>query len=107
MVQKNEKAGEPLWQLRLYIAGKTDKSALALSNIEKYCSAHLDNNYSIEVIDLLKSPHLAEEDQIFAIPTLVRKGPLPVKKIIGDLSNETKVLAGLEIMPLPNQQKNE
>jgi len=107
MVQKNEKAGEPLWQLRLYIAGKTDKSALALSNIKKYCDAHLHNNYAIEVIDLLTSPQLAEVDQIFAIPTLVRKSPLPVKKIIGDLSNEAKVLAGLEIIPLTNHQKDE
>jgi len=105
MVQKKEKTGEVLWQLRLYIAGKTDKSALALSNIEKYCSEHLVTNYSIEVIDLLKSPQLAEVDQIFAIPTLVRKSPMPVKKIIGDLSNEAKVLAGLEI--IPNQKKNE
>jgi circadian clock protein KaiB len=107
MVQKKEKAGENLWQLRLYIAGKTDKSALALGNIKKYCRQHLGDNYTIEVIDLLKHPHLAEEDQIFAIPTLVRKAPAPVKKIIGDLSNELKVLAGLEIKSVLNEKKNE
>jgi len=85
------------WQLRLYIAGQTPKSVLALRNITRYCEEHLAGKYSIEVIDLLKTPQLAEGDQIFAIPTLVRKLPEPMRKIIGDLSNEEKVLVGLNI----------
>jgi circadian clock protein KaiB len=88
------------WELRLYIAGQTPKSVLALKNINKYCKEHLDGQYSIEVIDLLKNPQLAEGDQIFAIPTLVRKFPEPLRKIIGDLSNEERVLVGLNIRPI-------
>jgi circadian clock protein KaiB len=89
-----------MWELRLYIAGQTPKSVLALKNITKYCEEHLAGKYSIEIIDLLKNPQLAEGDQIFAIPTLVRKFPEPLRKIIGDLSNEEKVLVGLNIRPL-------
>lgn len=88
------------WQLRLYIAGQTPKSVTALSNLRHYCEAHLKGEYSIEVIDLLVKPQLAEGDQIFAIPTLVRKVPEPIRKIIGDLSNEEKVLVGLNIVPI-------
>ena len=88
------------WELRLYVAGQTPKSILALKNITRYCKEHLEGKYSIEVIDLLKSPQLAEGDQIFAIPTLVRKFPEPLRKIIGDLSNEEKVLVGLNIRAL-------
>ena len=88
------------YELRLYIAGQTPKSVTALNNINKYCKEHLDGIYSIEVIDLLKNPQLAEGDQIFAIPTLVRKVPEPIRKIIGDLSNEEKVLVGLNIRKL-------
>jgi circadian clock protein KaiB len=88
------------WELRLYIAGQTPKSILALKNITSYCEEHLSGQYSIEVIDLLKTPQLAEGDQIFAIPTLVRKFPEPIRKIIGDLSNEEKVLVGLNIRTL-------
>lgn len=88
------------WELRLYIAGQTPNSILALKNITKYCQQHLNGKYSIEVIDLLKNPKLAEGDQIFAIPTLVRKVPEPLRKIIGDLSNEEKVLVGLNIRPV-------
>jgi circadian clock protein KaiB len=88
------------WELRLYIAGQTPKSVTALSNIKSYCEAHLSGQYTIEVIDLLKHPQLAEGDQIFAIPTLVRKVPEPIRKIIGDLSNEERVLVGLNIRPL-------
>ena len=87
------------WELRLYVAGKTPKSVLALSNLKKYCEEHLKGQYSIEVVDLLKKPQLAEGDQIFAVPTLVRKVPEPIRKIIGDLSNEEKVLVGLNIRP--------
>ena len=87
------------WELRLYIAGKTPKSVTALTNLKNYCEAHLKGQYSIEVIDLLKKPQLAEGDQIFAVPTLVRKFPEPIRKIIGDLSNEEKVLVGLNLRP--------
>jgi len=90
---------EQLYELRLYVAGKTQKSVTALSNLKKYCEEHLAGQYSIEVIDLLEKPQLAEGDQIFAIPTLVKKVPEPVRKIIGDLSNEEKVLVGLDIRP--------
>ena len=88
------------YQLRLYIAGQTPKSVTALTNITKYCEEHLKGKYKIEVIDLLEKPQLAEGDQIFAIPTLVKKVPEPIRKIIGDLSNEEKVLVGLNIIPL-------
>jgi circadian clock protein KaiB len=85
------------YELRLYVAGKTSKSVAALENLKKLCEEHLKGKYSIEVIDLLEKPQLAEGDQIFAIPTLVKKVPEPVRKIIGDLSNEEKVLVGLDI----------
>jgi circadian clock protein KaiB len=88
------------WELRLYVAGQTPKSVLAITNINNYCKKHLEGKYSIEVIDLLVNPQLAEGDQIFAIPTLVRKVPEPIRKIIGDLSNEERVLVGLNIRPL-------
>jgi len=88
-----------IWELRLYIAGQTPKSILALKNITKYCKEHLEGKYTIEIVDLLVNPRLAEGDQIFAIPTLVRKFPVPLRKIIGDLSNEEKVLVGLNIRP--------
>jgi len=88
------------YELRLYIAGKTSKSQTALANLTKYCEEYLEGEYKIEVIDLLVQPQLAEGDQIFAIPTLVRKVPKPIRKIIGDLSNEEKVLVGLDIRPV-------
>ncbi|PWS30386.1 circadian clock protein KaiB [Pedobacter paludis] len=88
-----------LYELRLYVAGKTSKSVIALENLKKICEEHLKGKYSIEVIDLLVKPQLAEGDQIFAIPTLVKKVPEPVRKIIGDLSNVEKVLVGLDIRP--------
>lgn len=97
---KKAKAKEDKWQLRLYIAGNTPKSVTALSNLKKYCEQHLCGLYSIEVIDLLVNPQLAAGDQILAIPTLVRKVPVPVRKIIGDLSNEEKVLVGLDLRPI-------
>jgi circadian clock protein KaiB len=91
------------WQLLLYIAGQTPKSIKALQNIKKYAEEHLRGKYSIEIIDLLVNPQLAEGDQILAVPTLVRKFPEPIRKIIGDLSNEERVLVGLNIKPLfPN-----
>jgi len=91
---------DKFYELRLYVAGKTTKSVIALQNLKKYCEEHLQGKYTIEVIDLLVQPQLAEGDQIFAIPTLVKKVPEPVRKIIGDLSNEEKVLVGLDIRPL-------
>lgn len=91
---------EMKWELRLYVAGKTAKSVTALANLRKYCEEHLKGQYKIEVIDLLVQPQLAEGDQILAIPTLVRKVPEPIRKIIGDLSNEEKVLVGLNIRPV-------
>jgi circadian clock protein KaiB len=91
---------ETKYELRLYVAGKTVKSVTALSNLKRYCEEHLKGQYKIEVIDLLLQPQLAEGDQIFAIPTLVRKVPEPIRKIIGDLSNEEKVLVGLNIRPV-------
>jgi len=92
---------EQKFELRLYVAGQTPKSIIALENITKYCKQYLDEQYSLEVIDLLENPQLAEGDQIFAIPTLVRKVPEPIRKIIGDLSNEERVLVGLDIRTLP------
>lgn len=88
------------YELRLYVAGQTPKSITALTNLKRYCEEHLKGRYKIEVIDLLKHPQLAEGDQILAIPTLVRKMPVPIRKIIGDLSNEERVLVGLDIRPV-------
>jgi circadian clock protein KaiB len=85
------------WDLRLYVAGKTPRSVAAFVNLRKICEEHLESLYSIEVIDLLENPQLAKGDQILAIPTLVRKLPAPIKKIIGDLSNTERVLVGLDI----------
>lgn len=91
------------WQLKLYVAGQTPKSVAALKNLKQYCETHLKGQYKIEVIDLLLQPQLAEGDQIFAIPTLVRKVPVPIRKIIGDLSDEEKVLVGLNIVPVKQE----
>ncbi len=86
-----------LYNLRLYVAGQTLKSLTAIANLKKICEEHLKGQYVIEVIDLQKNPQLAAGDQILAIPTLVRKLPEPIKKIIGDLSSEEKVLIGLDV----------
>ena len=85
------------WELRLYVAGQTPNSMRAFANLQKICDEHLKGKYKIEVIDLLKNPQLAAGDQILAIPTLVRRLPEPLKKIIGDLSNTERVLVGLDI----------
>ncbi len=90
-------SGEEFWELRLYVAGQTPKSLVAFSNLKKLCEEHLKGKYRIEVIDLLENPTLAKGDQILAIPTLVRKLPEPVRKIIGDLSNTERVLVGLDL----------
>ena len=87
------------WALRLYVAGQTPKSVAAFANLKKICEEHLAGKYSIEIVDLLENPRLAHDDQIVAIPTLVRKLPEPVRKIIGDLSNEERVLVGLDLRP--------
>lgn len=93
------------WNLRLYIAGQTAKSVRALANLKRICDTHMDGRrYSIEVIDLLQRPQLAVGDQILAVPTLVRRLPEPITKIIGDLSNEERVLVGLDLRPnTPNR----
>jgi circadian clock protein KaiB len=87
------------WNLRLYIAGQTPKSVTALANLKRICDEHLAGRYSIEVVDLLKNPQLARGDQILAIPTLIRKLPEPLKRIIGDLSNTERALVGLDLKP--------
>jgi circadian clock protein KaiB len=88
------------WILRLYIAGQTPKARTAFSNLTKICEDQLGGKYSIEVIDLSANPQRGIEDQIFALPTLVRKLPVPVRKIIGDLSNTERVLVGLDLLPV-------
>jgi circadian clock protein KaiB len=88
------------WELRLYVAGQTPKCLAAFSNLKRLCEEHLAGEYRIEIIDLLKQPQLAQGDQILAIPTLVRKLPAPMKKIIGDLSNTERVLIGLDLRPV-------
>ena len=92
--------GEYKWTLRLYVAGQTPKAITAYANLKKICEEHLQGSYQIEVIDLLVNPTLAKDDQILALPTLVRKLPEPIKKIIGDLSNTERVLVGLDIRPI-------
>lgn len=87
------------WILRLYVAGQTPKALSAFANLTKICEEQLKGQYSIEVIDLLKNPQKGADDQIFALPTLVRKLPIPVRKIIGDLSNTERVLIGLDLLP--------
>ena len=97
--RRESEGGAKTWVLRLYVAGQTSKSMAAFSNLKKLCEEHLQGQYRIEVIDLLENPALAKGDQIFAIPTLVRKLPVPIKKIIGDLSNKERVLVGLNLVP--------
>lgn len=97
VVDPAQTAADKKWVLRLYIAGQTPKSLTALSNLKKICEGHLGGNYKIEIVDLIKNPKLAKEHQIVAIPTLVRNLPVPLKKIIGDLSNTEKVLIGLDL----------
>ena len=89
------------WELRLYVAGRTSRAETALSNLTRACEAHLRGRYSIAVIDLLLCPKLARADQIVALPTLVRRLPTPIKKIIGDLSSLDRVLVGLELRAPP------
>lgn len=88
---------DDIWRLRLYVAGQTPRAVRALENLKRICEEHLRGRYTIEVIDLMVNPQLAEEDQIIAIPTLIRSLPTPTRKIIGDLSNTEKVLVGLDL----------
>jgi circadian clock protein KaiB len=92
--------GPKVWELRLYVAGQTPKCLTAFANLKRLCEEHVAGAYRIEVVDLLKHPQLAQGDQILAIPTLVRKLPEPMKKIIGDLSNTERVLIGLDLRPV-------
>lgn len=91
---------EERWELRLYTAGQTPKSLAAIRNLKRVCEEHLAGRYEIEIIDLLKNPRLAKDHQIIAIPTLVRKLPEPIRKIIGDLSDTERALVGLQLRPL-------
>lgn len=95
-----------VWELRLYVAGQSPKSVAAFANLKKICEAYLPGRYSIEVIDLLKQPQLAAGHQIVAIPTLVRKLPEPLRKIVGDLSNTERTLVGLELKAPQRQSGN-
>ena len=95
--QKADDAQDGKWNLKLYVAGQSPKSLRAFANLKKICDEHLPGKYTIEVIDLLKNPQLAAGDQIIAIPTLVRRLPVPIKAIIGDLSNEERTLVGLDL----------
>lgn len=99
LARKAAKREEASYDLCLYVAGNTQKSLVALSNLKRICAEHLGGEYSIKVIDLLKNPALARGDQILAIPTLVRRLPVPIRKIIGDLSDTERVLVGLDVKP--------
>ncbi|HET7248861.1 MAG TPA: circadian clock KaiB family protein [Gemmatimonadales bacterium] len=90
------------WRLRLYVAGQTPKSIMALANLKRVCDTHLAGRYRIEVVDLASQPHLARRDDIVVLPTLVRQLPPPIRKIIGDLSNVERVLVGLDVSPRDN-----
>ncbi len=101
MTKQADEAGSQVWELRLYVAGQTPKCLTALANLKRICEEHLPGQYQLEVIDLLENPRLAREHQILAIPTLVRKLPEPLRKIIGDLSNKERVLIGLDVNLIP------
>jgi circadian clock protein KaiB len=92
------------WELRLYVAGRTERAAAALANLKKICDEYLSGRYRLEIVDLLQNPTLARGDQILAVPTLVRRLPPPMKKIIGDLSNTERVLVGLNLRPVKQQE---
>jgi len=95
--KKSSNEKKPQFHLKLYVAGQTPKSIRAIDNLKQLCEEHLKEGYNIEVIDLVKNPQLAKGDEIFAVPTLVRQLPHPIRKIIGDLSNTEKTLVGLQI----------
>ena len=97
-------SGDVAFELRLYVAGQTPKSLQAFANLKRICEEHLEGKYQLEVIDLMKNPQLAKGDQILALPTLVRKLPIPARKIIGDLSDTERVLIGLELRPFSSRE---
>ncbi|PZV03142.1 MAG: circadian clock protein KaiB [Leptolyngbya sp.] len=97
-------AAHEVWQLRLYVAGQTPKSVTAFANLKRLCETYMHGQYHIEIVDLLQHPELAQQDQILAIPTLVRRLPPPIRQIIGDLSNHEKVIVGLDIRPVDNKE---
>jgi circadian clock protein KaiB len=101
-VEKDEK-NDKKWTMRLYVAGQTPKSIIALANLKRICEEHMEGRYTIEVIDLMDNPRLARQHQIVAIPTLIRELPSPIKRIIGDLSNTERVLVGLDVQPRGRQ----
>ncbi len=99
IAEKNDSADSEVWELRLYVAGQTPRSVAAFANLKKICEEHLAGRYNIEVVDLVKHPQLAAGDQILAIPTLVRKLPQPLRKIVGDLRDTERALVGLQLRP--------
>lgn len=103
-MEKRSESAAKAWELRLYVAGRSDKATRAFENLKAICEEHLEGKYHIEVIDLLEKPQLARGDQIIAIPTLVRKLPEPLRKLIGDLSNTERVLVGLDVKAAPKQK---
>lgn len=105
-MKKKSNKNHDVIELRLYIAGQTPKSLAAITNLKAICGKHLEGEYKLEVVDLLKNPTLAKDHQILAIPTLVRSLPVPIRKIIGDLSDTSRVLVGLDIRPQPNKSKS-
>ena len=96
----SNRASAEIWILRLYTAGQSPKSLTALANLKRVCDEHLAGRYTIEVVDLLKNPRLAKDDQIVAIPTLVRKLPEPLRRLVGDLSDTERTLVGLQLRQL-------
>jgi len=102
-----DRGSDRIWRLRLYVAGKTPRSLTAFSNLKEICENHLKGRYRIEVLDLIDRPHLSKGDQILAIPTLVRKLPKPVRKIIGDLSDTERVLVGLDLRPTADRVRRQ
>jgi circadian clock protein KaiB len=107
-LRTSRKAPAPAaWKLRLYVAGQTRRSLTALANLRRLCDEHLAGRFHIEVVDLLEKPQLAEGDQIVAVPTLVRRLPPPLRKIIGDLSNTERVLVGLDLRPPTARDRDE
>lgn len=104
---KGSRASAETWELRLYVAGNTPRSRAALENLKRFCEEHLAGRYRIEVVDLLDNPTLARGDQILAIPTLVRRLPPPVKKIIGDFSSTEAALVGLDLRPIPRNGRGQ
>jgi circadian clock protein KaiB len=101
--RKTRRATGEFFDLRLYVAGQTARSLAAMANLQEICDQHLEGRYRIEVIDLLEHPQLARGDQIVAVPTLVRKLPEPIRKLVGDLSNTDRALVGLDLRPRPSR----